>query len=686
MTMLTNWRASWMVAAIASLLPSATLFAQQAGSTRTRILATVDDAIKQKGNFAAARGALERILGDCGNEADVAGCRTLVTYSLGYLHQTEGMGGASARDSALMRAVSLYDAVLRQDPAHAGALYNKALAYRSMGAHEWQEPFFQEAARRDPARRALYLSLLGDYYTDLRRPERASRAYREALVVDPDDAGARSGLIEAERARGAAGGHALLDVAEQWQLTAPGYAVDVYRAALDIALTPPGGAAQDGALADEACVRLVLSQQQLNSEFLVSRAGDTPGAVNDWPPLLEMERFLRSAVADSAPWWLNAPDRRAALAHAALLRGGAEAAYRNLELAERFWSAGVNVGEHGSATVASIQRELALLYTREPGLDPDGSKFTRLENEIFEEKSEALVSRDLEAAQRFHQTLALIYSQRGIWQSESARNAITQLTWALRAADERSREEKFFQPLPEVHELLAVGLDSVGSRSDAAREAEAAVRAYLDVDDIEGATRAAATLARLGGSPALERLKVLIALRSNIACEAASDRRITGTGPADFVRRQRFKVIADCVAAETRAGRARAIAAYDAADTVTFTLVGIADVRRLERVMTRILEPAGIEYRPASIETVPPADGRPLPVSMPSETSARWLKLERDDVIAVAVVRVLGPESRNQVRVRNGDVTVDGINADVVGRLRAIPGVRNVRSEYRSTR
>jgi hypothetical protein len=528
--------------------------------------------------------------------------------------------------------------------------------------------------------------LLGDYYTDLGRADVASRAYREALVVDPDDAGARSGLIAAERARGAAGGHALLDVAEQWQITSPGYAVDVYRAALDIALTPPAGGAQDLALADEACVRLVLSQQQFNGDVLVPRGGAAPGVVNDWPPLLEMERFLRSADPDSAPWWLNAPDRRHALAHAALLRGSAEAARRNLQLAERFWSAGIIVGEHGSATVADIQRELALLYTREPTLDPGGSRFARLENEIFEEKSEALISRDLEAAQRFHQTLALIYAQRGIWQSESARNAITQLTWALRAADERAREGTFFQPLPEVHELLAVGFDSVGNRRDAAREAEAAVRAYLDVDDIEGAKRTAATLERLGGSRLLEPLKQVITLRTNTACEAAPERRIAGTGPADFVRRQRFKVNADCTAADARAGRARAIAAYDAADTANFTLMGIADVRRLERVMALILDPAGIEYRPARIESGLPMDGRPLPVSMPSETSARWLKLERDDVIAVTVVRMLGPQSRSRVRVRNGDVTVDGVDADLVARLRTIPGVKTVRSGYRSTR
>jgi tetratricopeptide (TPR) repeat protein len=662
--------------------------AQQAGSARTRILSTVDRALQLQvsGDFAAARGTLERVLDDCGNEADAPACVTLVTYSLAYLHQKEGMTGASARDSALAHAVALYDAVLQQDPEHAGALYNKALAYRSMGAHEWQEPFFQDVARRDPSRRAIYLSMLGDYYMDQRRPDQASRSYREALAVDPDDAGARSGLMEAERARGVAGGFALLSVAEQWQVTSPGDAVDAYRVALDIALSPNGGGSPDSSLADEACIRLVLSHQQLG-EVLVAHRGDGANAANDWPPLAEMERFLRSAMPDSAPWWLNGQERRHALAHAALLRGSAAAARRNLELAERFWRAGVEVAERGSATAASIQRELALLYTREPGLDPGGYKFGQLEDEIFLEKSEALISRDLEAAQRFHQTLGLIYAQRRVWQSASARNAITQLEWALRAAEQRAREEMFFQPLPAVHELLAAALDSAGRRQEAVSASEDAVRAYLDVDDIDGATRSAVTLRRLVSSPSLEPLERLIAIRADNTCTATGlDRRTAASGPADFVRRQRFKVLADCIQSDPRSSRAHALAAYEATDTANFTLVGIADARRLERVMSRILRPAGIHYRQGNIESAAASIGRSLPLSLPTETVARWLKLEADDVIAVNVIRVLGPESSQQLRVHNGEVGIDAVDSSLIGRLRGVQGVKSVRFERPSTK
>ncbi|MEX2280901.1 MAG: hypothetical protein WEE89_00265, partial [Gemmatimonadota bacterium] len=461
------------------------------GSTaRTRILSTVDRALAEQaaGAFPSAVAMLQNSLLGCGLETDARGCRILVTYSLGYLHQQQGAGRDPMSDSVLlMRAVTFYDQVLSEDANHSGARYAKALAYRELGAHEWQESFFREAPARDPARRATYLALLGDYYMDAKRPDDARRAYLEAIAADPDDEDLRNALVEADRLRGPRGAADLLLVANQWKDVAPVAAARAYAASL-VGAFGTGTAAADVTTADAACVGLVLAQQRMGAGPLLQQWTEGASSVGRWAPLTELERFSRSAATDVAPWWNRNADRKEALAHAALLYGRDASVQRDLERAERFWRAGLRIAQQRGRTAVGLQRELALLYTREPGFDPGGQKFARLENEMFMDKGEALASGDLEAAQRFHQTLGLVYARRGVWRETiPSRNAIQQLTWALRAADERFRRDSFFQPLPEVHELIAVGLDSLGRRTQAAAEAERAARAYLDVDDLEGA-------------------------------------------------------------------------------------------------------------------------------------------------------------------------------------------------------
>src|SRR3990172_4671155 len=249
----------------ASLSPA--LHAQQ-GSAAPSIRAGVDEALAQRKllGFDGAKQSLQQVLEQCNTGAFGDDCGGFVSYSLGYLYQTEAADRRGSNDSLNLRAIDYSDQVIAGDPQNLDALYNKALVYRGMGARESQAPYFREAAERDPAPRAAYLSLEGDYYAERQLPNEAARAYRDALAANPKDEGARSGLIEVYRAMGAQGLQPLFEQAEQWRDGFAASAAEAYAVLLEEAIT-----AGNRTLADTACIRLVAMQERIAGPFLTLR-------------------------------------------------------------------------------------------------------------------------------------------------------------------------------------------------------------------------------------------------------------------------------------------------------------------------------------------------------------------------------------------------------------------------------
>ncbi|HSQ31974.1 MAG TPA: hypothetical protein VLN49_19085 [Gemmatimonadaceae bacterium] len=656
-----------------ALVPS--IASPQAVMTIAHVRTTVTDALarRQSAGFAATRKSLESVRVSCALSDSPAGCRSHVDYSLGYLYQTEGSRVDAGRDTLLGRAMQYYDSALAADPNNRAALYNKALSVRDLGTRAAPEPFLREAAVRDPARSSTYLALLGDYFWDQARWRDAVGAYRGALDADPENAATRAALVQCYRRwRDPSVLPELLNVGDSWQVRFPESAADAYRAVIQRALAGarPG---EEPEIAARAIVKLVSVQDRFGDTLLARSPTDT-SALGRWTPLLQFEAFLRTASIDSAPWW-STGDRRQALARAALVRGSEASANGDDARAERLWTAGVSLAARRSRESVDLQRELALLYSRRPEIDRGGDKFRRIEDQIFVEKGAALASGDLEAAQRFHTTLFLIYSQRGIWRSPyPARNALDQLTWALRAADERATSEHFYQPLPELRERLATVLDSLRQNRTGARDmAIAAVRAWLDADDPESAQRSARLARRLGADVQLAALDALIARRTRAA--ASCDRStFTALEPAAFAARQRFKLYADCGA---NAG------AFAIADTPGFTLIGIEDVLRFERAASGLLASVGMPPLHAGhLEPAQP-DRDAIPVALATETMPRWLDLEPDERLALRAIVALGDAATGaRMRVESGNIEITSgtrpIGAATLDRLRALPGAKLV--------
>lgn len=652
---------------------------------RARTLQIVQRALamSDSGAYPAAHRSLERSRSECGPGAPGRECRIVLASGLGALLQRQATVDRRNRDSLYRGAVAWYDTILAEAPGNPEAIYGKAVAYRAMGPHEWQERFFRDAPAQDPARGALYLTFQGDYLAATRRWSDAVRAYESAVRQDADLEGARSGVVDGLSALGRQAGPQLLQYAREWEDRYPASAASAYRAALAID-SPAAG--PDDTIRDSAIVGLV--RVQARNRLAV---GSVPESVDPgWTPLREIRGFLRTGDVQSAPWWRASTERTAVLAQAALAGGRAAAGSGNHALAERLWRQGAQLARPTSTAALDLQHELALLYFQRPELDADGRKFESLEQEIFSGKGGALATGDLESAQRYHTTLGLIYVQRGVWRSDRfAHNAEQQLMWALEKADDRRRRERFYQPLPELKLLLARGLDSAGNRDEAARWYLEASRAFLDADDLAGADSAARRATGLGMDGA--GVRTVLALRSAVArggtaaqaaCAPERLRSLGRAGDAAFLARQRFKALADCSASSTETmRREHAIAAFRLIDSARVTLVGGQDIARLERVLRSLLAPYGIAFRSAHLDASQP-NAPPIQVSLPGETAPRWYATTPDDVIAARVVVALGRAARPfTLSVQAGVVTIPrsaSVSRSTIDRLRRTAGVRAV--------
>ncbi|MEX2284327.1 MAG: hypothetical protein WEE89_17695, partial [Gemmatimonadota bacterium] len=168
------------------------------------------------------------------------------------------------------------------------------------------------------------------------------------------------------------------------------------------------------------------------------------------------------------------------------------------------------------------------------------------------------------------------------------------------------------------------------------------------------------------------------------ACMATEIQRLTrDSGPTDFGRRQQFKILSDCAMRDdSDRGRALALSAFTLADT-TRQLIGIADVRRLERVMIRLLRPVGISVGSNHVDADTPAPAERFSVYLSTETTPRWLRVALDDLLAVRAIGVLGVTSAFRLQVLNGDVTIQTMGQPpaeaALARLRSLQGVKTVR-------
>ncbi len=622
--------------------------ASESYETARREAATSRDDMAN-GRFDEAQRRLSGALKRCEPEVEGRPCRLLLHYSLGYLYAGWADAVPERRDGALARSAAFYRLVLEETPGHAETINNLALVLRDLGQVDDLVSLRDRVMADDPALAARVVVVIGDSHAGRGDWRSAYQAYADAAKLDPQNESARQKLLDAYGQADAADTGDLLTRLRAWEARFPDLAADGY------GVVVKADAAREGKLNERALLRWIAlsAEQRTISSALVARqfAGLKLAPIDELsaflktvetipparvPSLLKgLQDYSGSTCIGASTWWLESLHRRNALAEAALALGRAAIVAKDAERAETSFILGVRCGppsdeymfgalREGPFVFLDIMTELAWLQARYPARDPKRKKLDAVVHALFEGKGEAYQANDLRAIERHHVVLGQIYAELGVWSGGGARNAIFQLSRAIKAAEQRAKAGDAYDPMPGLKTLLGEGYERTGDQAAAQASYVAAAQAYLDSDDIKRTTTVLArakAVAPANDASAGKRLreieateKILTTRRDVKARERQGDKpspaatwlpeaKLEGVS-IEFLRRQQFKVNADLAAQATRqndqSSAARyAKAAIESAREVK-TLIGVDDLRRLER--------AGAAAKPAADRARPRVD------------------------------------------------------------------------------
>jgi hypothetical protein len=708
----------------------------------------------------------------CPQQPDADGCRHLLQYSTAYAYEQQAAAEPQSEKELLARAAGIYHGILKQVPAHSPTINNLLLIYQRLGALPRAEALVADAVTADPKNADRYRLMLADIYESAGEPGRARDSLLKALN-DSESADIRSRLVALLRNEKEPDLKLVFNLGRRWEQPFPMPA----RSAFETVMWR--GYESAGPLAEQALVRWVSLLGRNNNLSLASLRGLPP----KWnaEAVGQLQAFLNNPWTPLAEdnWWRDPrrPERGAALAAAALSLGSQTlASGQAAARVEKCWRIGLDASPpYEYYRVASLPdseqgvrldlvTSLISLYDRYPNLETAGS-FDQLQCDLFHGKNDAYYLEDLEAIQRHHTILGLLYASKGMWARQQNlncsspsmgqfvvegrfRDAFFQLESAIRIAERRaSRPDGVYQPLAQLKQRLAEGAERIGGAGSGQRTRWriAALEAFLDEDDLEGARRNQAWAREQWRnlSPeergAVERLSNLLLLRLEAANPDSTLQRALGRGPlpreslrplvatpADrfsqgFLERQRFKVLADLSAqaeklgpASQRGARSAAYEAYRGSLDARLTLIGAADVQRIQHVTNTLAATLGIAGAQASSSQyvswsarktvqppLPPAGPRPAPepggpreapsglrVSLDSR-SALVARLDPRIVLGGEIVKAVGIEqwisSDAELAVTAGQVRVKGVERSTVDLepvLKAQPNYRSAKVEY----
>jgi tetratricopeptide (TPR) repeat protein len=428
-------------------------------------------------------------------ELDVEG---FYAFALGWLLEDLSASEPERREALLREAAGAYRRSLDAVPENPRTLENLALVERDLGQIDKAIGLLQElTSGRDPdsqaarAARASRLLLLGDLLASKGELKSAYESYERALKLVPADEAAAYRVIGAYDSLGERWfprllqvcrdlGNAGLDEAARQGLetlvrrsSATGEGEPVAREALELWARIQ---ARSGSLSPES-FRGLPAEEAWNDPSLRELRGvvdaplDPPGEIEYWTSTAERRHAL--ALVLRARSLSLEREGKGAFAEAAGVYD------RALAVAPPFHEYSAGKPLHGERMASlEVALELARLLAGHPELDPDGTRFRKLEDDLLGDKTLAYGESDLGAMEQFHTVLGLIYAGRGRWSDGDWRAAPYHLKRAVDTARRRAEREGRpvpAQPLPHLTRTLARGLES-RERPDL----EGARRAYLD--------------------------------------------------------------------------------------------------------------------------------------------------------------------------------------------------------------
>jgi tetratricopeptide (TPR) repeat protein len=604
----------------------------------------------QAGDQAKAITLASAALEDCPDDETGSACRALLNYTIGYVSQRQAQMATSPadRERALTSAAASYRAALRDDPNNATIHFNLGLLLNSSGNQAAAIGELEQAVQADP-QQSQYSITLGDVEQQQKNWAAAMKAYAQAAQSAPGADGPLQRILELTKRGYGLKPDELEKRCAEWQAVHPAVAANCYEQLINMVYKQDNASAETALM---AWLGVKARQEKVDEQLLeaLPKGWDT-AAIR---PLAAVLRGDLSNLVDN--WWTQSRPRSEVWARF-LLTVGEESGSSDPKRMERIWQTALrSVGEdHRSASSLELRRALALLYVRHPDLDPSGSKLNGLVDQIFFDKMGAIESKDLEAEQRYHTVLALIFAGQQRWgHDDNSHSAAFQVMRAIEVAEERYQKEGFYQPLPEIKELRVKIYEKTDRGADAQKARWDTALAYMDVDQLDRAAKLIDTLQPPAGFDK-SALDALLKLRRDAATASAEQKAslitaLSAIGPragisSDFVERQQFKALGDLVgrgsAAESESVRA-ALAAFSLTVDKRVPLIGVNDLSRWQAVQQQLVNSVG--GRRETIQVRPDGGGATLKLALPSSTVPQNVEITPQTLQAAHVAQVLGPE------------------------------------------
>jgi len=608
----------------------------------------------QTGDFGKAIESARAGLQKCPAGILGTGCRALLNYTVGYVFQHHARTASTAddRERALNSATVSYRAALEDDPNNSAVHYDLALALSHLGKQELAITELQRAVETDP-QHWQYIVKLGDFYAEGKNWQVAMHAYEQAAQTAPGADAPLQRILELTRRGQGLSAQELESRCGKWEALHPKIAQNCYEQFILMAY------ASDNTEAEAALVRWlnIVARQDKVDEHLLDALPP------DWNTLAlsPLRAALRGNLSEgSGNWWTQTGMRGEVWARF-LLTVGEQAAPQGAAVMERIWQTALAPVRSNPRSGSSLElrRSLALLYVRYPDIDPNHRKLDALVEQIFVGKMQAIRSNDLEAQQRYHSVLGLIFADEQKWGSDGDSHGATfQLKSTLDVADQRYQREGIYQPLPEIKELLAKVYEKTNRAAEAAKVRWDTILAYMDSDQLDRAGQAIETFQSPDGFDRAD-LNSLLRMRRD-AVTAPEERKsavlaqLSGLGPGsgispEFLARQQFKTLADLVAGTNESESVQAaLKAYSLAVEQHVPLVGVNDLSRWQAVQQQLVDSVGARSEKTLVRPGGSGGSAELKLALPGSTVAQSVFVSPQTMQAAHVAQVLGPERLTQ--------------------------------------
>jgi len=464
------------------------VFPQSIGIQEAREISRKSQELIEQKKWTEAIKILQEGIQRCSNDEKAKEYRAIINFSLGYLYQLWADEDITKKTNYLKKSIELYKLALNGFPNKIQILNNLAIVHKRL--RQWQSVIevLKEIIEIDREKHNTYYIALGDIYREIKNSEEAFKNYRKASELNPIDKSPHWRILSLYRR--------LSDDEIENKIK------DLFKYAINLKKLGQYELAKNGF--EQVINRSYQSNTPLAEKTLIlwAELGATKGWISeeslqslpnedkwDSSAIKELRRLLKNPKKTRLKWWVSdeyqsyvAASVMKALGNHFLMRG------KFIDSENIFDLAHEAAPKNHPFIILDIKSELASLYHKYPSLDPQGRKLRALIGSLFIGKGEAYERGDLDAIQRYHTILGLIYSERGQWWTSEgqADNAIFQLKYALNTAWRRARkDDKNFQPLPHLQSLLAKGYSIERRKKEAFSTYVDAAIGYLDLDSLE---------------------------------------------------------------------------------------------------------------------------------------------------------------------------------------------------------